>query len=140
MIFWGHSERIGPPASAVGDGSARGWCPVCCSEWARVRGGADSPQNGLLWAAVYFAIRLPARMATALLSAYKRYISPALPPSCRYTPTCSEYAQEAVARYGILYGGLLAAWRLVRCNPLAKGGYDPVPSPHVDCWGRRQTP
>ncbi|HEV2988879.1 MAG TPA: membrane protein insertion efficiency factor YidD [Candidatus Angelobacter sp.] len=57
---------------------------------------------------------------------YKGLISPALPASCRYVPTCSEYAVEAVARRGIFYGGFLALWRILRCNPFARGGYDPV--------------
>jgi len=61
-----------------------------------------------------------------LLRTYKRWISPALPPSCRYVPTCSEYAAEAVERYGVLRGGFIAAWRLLRCHPFVKGGYDPV--------------
>jgi uncharacterized protein len=68
----------------------------------------------------------PRRLALALLKLYKRWVSPALPPSCRYVPTCSEYAIEAVERYGALRGGLMAAWRLLRCHPLAKGGLDPV--------------
>lgn len=49
-----------------------------------------------------------------------------LPASCKYTPSCSEYAMEAVERYGVMRGGLMSAWRLLRCNPFAKGGYDPV--------------
>ena len=61
-----------------------------------------------------------------LLRTYKRWVSPALPPSCRYVPTCSEYAIEAVERYGVLRGGGMAAWRLLRCHPFVKGGYDPV--------------
>ena len=48
-------------------------------------------------------------------------------PTCRYIPTCSEYAVEAIERYGPVKGGRLAAWRLLRCNPFSKGGYDPVP-------------
>ena len=48
-------------------------------------------------------------------------------PTCRYIPTCSEYAVQAIERYGALKGGRLAAWRLLRCNPFSKGGYDPVP-------------
>lgn len=66
-------------------------------------------------------------VATFLLRLYKRTVSPLLPPACRYVPSCSEYAAEAVARHGLLHGGALAAWRLLRCNPLAHGGYDPVP-------------
>ncbi len=65
-------------------------------------------------------------VALWLLGIYKRWISPALPPSCRYVPTCSEYAMEAVERYGVLRGGAMAAWRLLRCHPFVKGGYDPV--------------
>ncbi len=61
-----------------------------------------------------------------LIGAYKREISPYLPPACRFVPTCSEYAYEAVSRFGVAKGGLLALWRLLRCNPFSKGGYDPV--------------
>jgi len=64
--------------------------------------------------------------AAAVLGAYKRYISPYLPPACRFYPTCSEYAREAVLKHGVLKGALMSAWRIVRCNPLFKGGYDPV--------------
>jgi uncharacterized protein len=65
-------------------------------------------------------------LALGLLRAYKRWVSPAFPPSCRYVPTCSEYAMEAVERYGVLRGGAMAAWRVLRCHPLAKGGVDLV--------------
>lgn len=65
--------------------------------------------------------------ALAVLRFYKRQISPSLPPSCRYTPTCSEYAMEAIGKYGVMKGGYLAVKRLLRCNPLFPGGYDPVP-------------
>ena len=61
-----------------------------------------------------------------LLRAYKWAISPMFPPACRYVPTCSEYAMEAVERFGALRGGLMAVWRLLRCHPFAHGGYDPV--------------
>ena len=61
-----------------------------------------------------------------VLRQYKRWISPALPPSCRYVPTCSEYAMEAVDRYGVLRGGAMAVWRLLQCHPFAMGGLDPV--------------
>jgi uncharacterized protein len=61
-----------------------------------------------------------------LLRAYKWAISPLLPPACRYVPTCSEYAMEAVERYGALRGGWMAFARILRCHPFAHSGYDPV--------------
>jgi putative membrane protein insertion efficiency factor len=66
-------------------------------------------------------------VAAAALRLYKGLISPLLPAACRYVPTCSEYAAEAVACHGFFHGTALALWRLLRCNPLARGGYDPVP-------------
>jgi uncharacterized protein len=66
------------------------------------------------------------RVVVALLRAYQRWISPAFGPRCRYYPSCSEYAVQAVQRFGILRGLVLAAWRLLRCNPLSHGGFDPV--------------
>ncbi|MBS1853295.1 MAG: membrane protein insertion efficiency factor YidD [Acidobacteria bacterium] len=65
-----------------------------------------------------------------LLRAYKLLLSPFLPPACRYVPTCSEYAAQAVELHGPWRGGLLAAGRLLRCHPFVKGGVDPVPLPH----------
>ena len=62
-----------------------------------------------------------------LLRFYKARISPQLPAACRYTPTCSEYAMEAIERRGVLIGGFLAARRVLSCNPFSRGGYDPVP-------------
>ena len=62
-----------------------------------------------------------------LIRFYRGRISPHTRPSCRFTPTCSQYAQTAIERYGALWGGRLAARRILRCHPLAKGGYDPVP-------------
>src|SRR2546428_1406637 len=64
-----------------------------------------------------------------MLRAYRWAISPMFLPACRYVPTCSEYAMEAVDRYGALRGGLMAIWRVLRCHPFAKGGYDPVVKP-----------
>jgi hypothetical protein len=58
---------------------------------------------------------------------YQKYISPMKGTKCPYVPSCSQYAVEAVEKYGVLKGGMLAAWRILRCNPLSKGGYDPVP-------------
>ena len=65
------------------------------------------------------AVLLPVRL-------YQRVLSPALPARCRYHPTCSAYAVQAVETYGILRGVVLAGWRLLRCNPWSHGGYDPV--------------
>jgi uncharacterized protein len=61
-----------------------------------------------------------------LLRGYKWALSPFLPPSCRYVPTCSDFAMEAVDRYGVFRGSLMAVWRLLRCHPFVRGGYDPV--------------
>ncbi|MGH9503018.1 MAG: membrane protein insertion efficiency factor YidD [Terriglobales bacterium] len=61
-----------------------------------------------------------------LLRGYKWALSPLLPPACRYVPTCSDYAMEALDRYGVLRGGLMAMWRVLRCHPFVRGGYDPV--------------
>ena len=62
----------------------------------------------------------------AFLRIYKWLLSPWLLPACRYVPTCSEYAEEAIERFGVLRGGSMAALRLLRCHPFVKGGYDPV--------------
>jgi len=60
------------------------------------------------------------------LKLYKTFLSPFLPPACRFTPTCSEYATQAVEKYGFLHGTWLAAKRILRCQPFCKGGFDPV--------------
>jgi putative membrane protein insertion efficiency factor len=70
-----------------------------------------------------------ARVLTAGIVAYRRYVSPALPARCRFYPSCSAYAQEAIARHGALRGLGLAVRRLLRCHPFHPGGYDPVPDP-----------
>ncbi len=70
---------------------------------------------------------LAARCVLWLLAAYKRWLSPLLPPACRFQPTCSVYAAEAVARYGVMRGGWLGLRRLLRCHPFHRGGVDPVP-------------
>ena len=62
-----------------------------------------------------------------LIRFYKRHISPSLPPACRFTPTCSEYAYQAIARHGALKGSYLAIRRILKCHPFHPGGYDPVP-------------
>ena len=69
------------------------------------------------------------RVLIAILRFYKRHISPLLPNACIYTPTCSEYAMEAIQKHGVFKGTGLAIWRVLRCNPFHEGGYDPVPEP-----------
>jgi uncharacterized protein len=66
-------------------------------------------------------------LALAAIRLYQRTISQVLPPSCRFVPSCSEYGYEAIARYGIIRGGAMAIWRILRCNPWGGHGYDPVP-------------
>lgn len=62
-----------------------------------------------------------------LIGLYRKYISPHKPPCCRFTPTCSAYAVEAYKKRGFFVGTLLTVWRILRCNPFSRGGYDPVP-------------
>ena len=69
---------------------------------------------------------LARRLAVAPIVVYQRVVSPALPRRCKYEPTCSRYATQAIQRYGILRGLVLAVWRLLRCNPFSHGGFDPV--------------
>jgi uncharacterized protein len=66
------------------------------------------------------------RIVGAAIGVYRGVVSPLLPPSCRYWPTCSEYTAEAVRKYGVLRGGLMGAGRILRCNPWSRGGIDPV--------------
>lgn len=70
---------------------------------------------------------IPRRMVMLPIRGYQKFISPGLPPSCRFTPSCSQYALEAVSKHGALKGSWLAARRLVRCHPFNPGGYDPIP-------------
>lgn len=66
-------------------------------------------------------------IALGLIHLYQHTLSPVLPARCRFVPTCSQYTVEAIAHYGLLRGGVRAAWRLARCHPFHRGGYDPVP-------------
>lgn len=66
-----------------------------------------------------------------LIEFYRKFISPLTPPSCKYTPTCSQYGLEAIERFGALKGGALTLWRFLRCNPWSRGGYDPVPEKSI---------
>lgn len=72
-----------------------------------------------------------------LIRGYRRFLSPLFPPCCKYYPTCSAYALEAVSRFGFFRGAWLAAWRLLRCNPWSKGGVDEVPE-RFDILGRHR--
>ncbi|HUG16420.1 MAG TPA: membrane protein insertion efficiency factor YidD [Thermomicrobiales bacterium] len=67
------------------------------------------------------------RVLLLLIRGYQAGISPLLPPSCRFFPSCSEYGYQAIEKYGIMRGGAMTVWRVLRCNPFGKGGYDPVP-------------
>ena len=68
-----------------------------------------------------------AKIFIAAVKFYRQYISPFKPPTCRFIPTCSEYALEALEKYGAFRGFVLTVKRILRCSPLCKGGYDPVP-------------
>lgn len=76
-------------------------------------------------------MRLARRIAVIPIKIYQKYISPLKPPCCRYYPSCSSYALQAVEKHGIVKGVVLGSWRLLRCNPLAKGGVDYVPDRFV---------
>lgn len=89
----------------------------------------DAPQAHLLARAARTVVLAP-------VVAYQRLISPAIPRRCKYEPTCSRYAVEAIREFGILRGLVLAGWRLLRCNPWSYGGYDPVEAQRVFRIGR----
>ena len=72
-------------------------------------------------------VLLPQRLLALLIRGYQRLLSPVLPPSCRFYPSCSQYALEAIRRHGALKGSWLAVRRLARCHPFNAGGFDPVP-------------
>ncbi len=77
------------------------------------------------------------RAAAAPIEAYRRVLSPLLPARCKYEPTCSAYAAQSIREFGILRGLVLAAWRLLRCNPWSHGGFDPVDEQRVFPLRRR---
>lgn len=83
------------------------------------------------------AARLIRAAVVLPITLYQRLISPALPRRCKYEPTCSRYAVQAIARHGIVRGTVLACWRLLRCNPWSYGGYDPVEAQRLFKGGRR---
>lgn len=82
-------------------------------------------------------MRLLRKLAVLPVRLYRRFLSPLKPRMCRFAPTCSQYAIEVVEAHGIVRGGGLAIWRVLRCQPFSRGGYDPVPPPRR---ARRDTP
>ncbi len=66
------------------------------------------------------------KIFVSLIKVYQKIFSPLFPPSCRYYPTCSEYSTQAITKYGVLKGLIKSTWRILRCNPFSKGGYDPI--------------
>jgi uncharacterized protein len=66
------------------------------------------------------------KIFVSLIKVYQKILSPLFPPSCRYYPTCSEYSTQAITKYGVLKGLIKSTWRILRCNPFSKGGYDPI--------------
>jgi uncharacterized protein len=84
-----------------------------------VSGAHELSEDGLLSRVALGIVKAPVLL-------YQRFVSPGLPRRCKYEPTCSRYAIQALGEYGILRGLVLAAWRLLRCNPWSHGGYDPV--------------
>ena len=107
---------------------------------ARAAGRAAEARPTVDAAQVGRAARTARALVIAPVIAYRKLISPALPRRCKYEPTCSRYAVDAVRRFGILRGLVLAAWRLLRCNPFSYGGYDPVEAQRVFRSARRKAP
>ncbi|HEX4483084.1 MAG TPA: membrane protein insertion efficiency factor YidD [Solirubrobacteraceae bacterium] len=95
---------------------------------------AETPREAAGAGAAARALRT---VVTGPIVIYQRVISPAIPRRCKYHPSCSRYAVEAIREYGILRGAVLAGWRLLRCNPWSYGGYDPVQAQRVFTVGDR---
>lgn len=89
---------------------------------------------------VHESLSVPQRAALACIRAYKVLFSPQFAGACRYWPSCSEYAAEAVRRFGVIRGSALALGRLSRCHPLGASGYDPVPAPRSPLASSSQAP
>ena len=98
--------------------------------------GAEVSRHDAARDVVRGAAGLPRHVVGALLRLYQRVISPLYPPSCRFYPSCSQYALVAVERHGVVRGAALAGWRLLRCNPWNAGGVDDVPPARGQDEGR----
>lgn len=85
-------------------------------------------------------LRVPRYAGLGLIRGYQLTISPLLGPRCKYYPSCSHYGYQAVERYGLVKGSLLAGWRLLRCNPWSYGGVDDVPAVGESMFGRHESP
>jgi hypothetical protein len=94
-----------------------------------VRGAAPKPPPPPLPLRLGRLVHLVRRVAVLPIVAYRRWISPWTPPTCRFRPTCSAYVEEAILSHGLVKGSLLGAWRILRCHPFSRGGAEPVP-PH----------
>ena len=77
--------------------------------------------------------QLPTFVIKTLIRLYSRFLSPAIGFACRFEPTCSCYAEQAISKFGVFKGGALVAWRLLRCHPFARSGVDPVPDTFCGC-------
>ncbi len=91
-----------------------------------VRSAPGSGPDAVVESGPRAVTRFARAVVLAPIIVYQRFISPGLPRRCRYEPTCSRYAVQAIQRYGILRGLVLAVWRVLRCNPWSLGGFDPV--------------
>lgn len=104
---------------------------------APMRGNGRKPGAASMWATLRAG---PARALVMLIGLYRTMISPLRPPSCRFMPTCSEYAAGALREYGVIRGGGLSALRLAKCGPWHRGGWDPVPERHDQTTGAPEVP
>ena len=123
-----------PPAPAFSGGRNYCWTkshqgqlvnrkrPAQAAVWESVQ----QPDQALAWDRPESQVSMRS-VALGMIRFYQRFISPGLGSNCRFYPSCSEYTYQAVEKYGVLRGSLMGGWRIMRCNPFNKGGYDPVP-------------
>src|SRR3954463_12763810 len=116
-----------------GGGPAHGSGQRLSGDGGRAARPAAAAPEGIMTPA---SMSLSARLVAPLFRAYRVAVAPAIGPVCRYEPSCSHYAEEAIARFGLLRGGALAAYRLLRCHPFSRGGLDPVPAASGQFSGR----